>query len=121
MEEEHSAGFLGEPGLKEDGRLPAPAGILKGAMGDRMCQQEYSKGRGRSNAPACDYLSRNGEEFKDFLLMNANDGDVSDIDGYVERMKKDGRWGGNVELEVASRAFGRNIIIFGPSIPMARC
>jgi hypothetical protein len=60
----------------------------------------------------CDYLSRNGEEFGDFLLIDDDDEDVSGLDGYVERMKQDGRWGGNVEVVVASRAYGRTIIVF---------
>ena len=60
----------------------------------------------------CDYLSRNGEEFRDFLLMDDNDKDVSGVEGYVDRMREDGPWGGNVEVVVASRAYGRNIIVF---------
>ncbi|KAL3776466.1 hypothetical protein ACHAW5_006912 [Stephanodiscus triporus] len=60
----------------------------------------------------CDYLSRNGEEFRDFLLIDDDDEDVSGVEGYVNRMREDGQWGGNVEVVVASRAYGRNIIVF---------
>jgi len=60
----------------------------------------------------CEFLSSNKEEFAAFLLMNDDDEDVLDIDEYIEKMREDGEWGGNVEVVVASRIYKRNIVVF---------
>ena len=60
----------------------------------------------------CEFLSSNKEEFAGFLLMNDDDEDVLDIDEYIEKMREDGEWGGNVEVVVASRVYKRNIVVF---------
>jgi len=60
----------------------------------------------------CEFLSSNKEEFAAFLLMNDDDDDVLDIDEYIEKMREDGEWGGNVEVVVASRVYKRNIVVF---------
>jgi len=52
------------------------------------------------------------EEFAGFLLMNDDDEDILDIDEYIEKMREDGEWGGNVEVVVASRVYKRNIVVF---------
>ena len=60
----------------------------------------------------CEHLSTNKEEFKHFLLLEDDDEDVLDIDEYIEKMRQDGEWGGNVEIVVASRVYKRNIMVF---------
>ena len=60
----------------------------------------------------CEFLSSNKEEFAGFLLMNDDDEDILDIDEYIEKMREDGEWGGNVEVVVASRVYKRNIVVF---------
>ena len=60
----------------------------------------------------CEFLSSNKEEFAFFLLMDDDDEDVLDIDEYIEKMRDDGEWGGNVEVVVASRVYKRNIVVF---------
>ena len=60
----------------------------------------------------CEHLSTNKEEFQHFLLMGDDDEDVLDIDEYIEKMRQDGEWGGNVEIVVASRVYKRNIMVF---------
>ncbi|KAL7462154.1 hypothetical protein ACHAXS_002543 [Conticribra weissflogii] len=60
----------------------------------------------------CNHLSKNKEEFSMFLLMEDGDEDVMNFEEYVEKMRRDGEWGGNVELVAASRVYGRGIKIF---------
>mmetsp|Transcript_30335 Transcript_30335/g.65003 ORF Transcript_30335/g.65003 Transcript_30335/m.65003 type:complete len:354 (-) Transcript_30335:29-1090(-) len=60
----------------------------------------------------CNHLSKNKEEFSMFLLMEDSDEDVMNFEEYVENMRRDGEWGGNVELVAASRVYGRDIKIF---------
>ena len=47
-----------------------------------------------------------------FLLMEDGDEDVMDFEEYVDKMRGDGEWGGNVELVAASRVYGRGVKIF---------
>ncbi len=44
------------------------------------------------------HISRNGNAFKDFLLLQDNHEDVSDLNGYLQKMDKNGAWGGHTEV-----------------------
>ena len=63
----------------------------------------------------CSFLEDNEEEFAVFLLLDEHDEDVADFDTYVGRMREDGEWGGNVELVVAARYYGRTITVYSPT------
>jgi hypothetical protein len=45
------------------------------------------------------------EEFENFVMMEEDDEDVADFDSYVQNMRQDAEWGGNVELVAASRLY----------------
>lgn len=64
----------------------------------------------------CSYLSMNREEFMNFLLMEDDDEDVIGIDSYIEKMRDDGQWGGNVEVVAATRCYERDIIVFSSEV-----
>lgn len=64
----------------------------------------------------CTYLSQNREEFMNFLLMEDDDEDVLGIDSYIEKMRDDGQWGGNVEVVAAARCYERDIIVFSSEV-----
>lgn len=64
----------------------------------------------------CTYLSKNREEFMNFLLMEDDDEDVIGIDSYIEKMRDDGQWGGNVEVVAAARCHERDIIVFSSEV-----
>jgi OTU domain-containing protein 3 len=53
----------------------------------------------------CDYIEAMRQEFENFLMMEEDDEDVADFDSYVQAMRQDGEWGGNVELVAASRLY----------------
>ena len=64
----------------------------------------------------CDYLAKSEEEFGVFLLLDDDEAeDVAEFDTYVDRMREDGEWGGNVELVAASRLYRRSITVFCPT------
>jgi len=44
--------------------------------------------------------------------MEDEDEDVLSIDSYINKMREDGEWGGNVEIVVASRLYRRSVIVF---------
>lgn len=63
----------------------------------------------------CNFLEENKEEFRIFLLMDDEEEDVRDFDSYVSEMRKDGTWGGDVEIVCAARLYRRNVTIFSSS------
>jgi hypothetical protein len=48
--------------------------------------------------------------------MEDDDEDVLGIDSYIEKMKDDGQWGGNVEVVAAARCYERDIIVFSSEV-----
>jgi hypothetical protein len=62
----------------------------------------------------CTYLEENEDDFKVYLLLeDSNDGDdVCDFDDYIDQMRMDGEWGGDVEIVGAARLYKRTITIF---------
>ena len=55
----------------------------------------------------CDYLEQNEDDFKVYLLLedSGESDDVCEFDSYVEQMRKDGEWGGDVEIVCAARLY----------------
>eukprot|EP00551_Chaetoceros_affinis_P004351 CAMPEP_0203668668 /NCGR_PEP_ID=MMETSP0090-20130426/5238_1 /ASSEMBLY_ACC=CAM_ASM_001088 /TAXON_ID=426623 /ORGANISM="Chaetoceros affinis, Strain CCMP159" /LENGTH=430 /DNA_ID=CAMNT_0050533167 /DNA_START=163 /DNA_END=1455 /DNA_ORIENTATION=+ len=62
----------------------------------------------------CNYLEANGDDFRVYLLLegSGDNDDVCDFDEYVRQMRKDGEWGGDVEIVCAARLYKRAITIF---------
>lgn len=60
----------------------------------------------------CNFLEKNKEEFSIFLLMDDDEEDVREFDSYVEEMRDDGTWGGDVEIVCAARLYKRQVTIF---------
>jgi hypothetical protein len=58
------------------------------------------------------HISRNGNAFKDFLLLRDNHEDISDLDGYLQKMGKNGAWGGHPEVYAAAWFYGVGITIY---------
>ena len=53
----------------------------------------------------CDYLENHEDEFSIFLVLDEEDEDAADFDSYVQSMREDGEWGGNLELVAAARLY----------------
>jgi len=58
------------------------------------------------------HILRNGQEFKDFLLLNDSDLEVLDIAKYIERMGQDGEWAENPEIYAAAWYYKMDITIY---------
>jgi hypothetical protein len=58
------------------------------------------------------HISRNGDAFKDFLLLQEDHEDVSDLDRYLQKMGKNGAWGGHPEVHAAAWFYGVGITIY---------
>ena len=60
---------------------------------------------GKLRAEACDYMKRNKDLYKDFME------DDCSIDEYIEYMRKDSTWGGQVEMNILSQLYKFNSIV----------
>ena len=52
------------------------------------------------------------EKFKEFLLLQDNHEDITDLDRYIHKMGQHGKWGGSPELYTAAWFYGVNITIY---------
>jgi hypothetical protein len=64
----------------------------------------------------CDYMDGQKEYFQQFLVLDDDNNKNSSVDAtsyehYVQQMRQDGEWGGNMELIAASKLFQRNILV----------
>jgi len=64
----------------------------------------------------CDYMEDHEDDFAAFLVLDEDeeDEDAADYSSYLDKMRRDGEWGGNLELAAAAQLFGRNILVFSP-------
>ncbi len=58
------------------------------------------------------HIRRNGEEFKNFLLLNNSNLELTDLENYVNRMGKDGAWAGHPEIYAAAWCYKVDITIY---------
>jgi hypothetical protein len=68
----------------------------------------------------CNYMALRESEFVHFLVLDDHDAkrlgeeDASSYQDYIDQMRTDGEWGGNVELVATSRLYQRNITVYTP-------
>ena len=59
----------------------------------------------------CDFMEKNKEEFQLFLVFEDEDDenqaeeDARDFEHYIQTMRQDGEWGGNLEIVAAARLY----------------
>ncbi len=58
------------------------------------------------------HIRRHGNEFKDFLFLQDDHEDISDLDSYIHKMGQNGVWGGNPEVYAAAWFYGLDITIY---------
>jgi hypothetical protein len=58
------------------------------------------------------HISRNGDAFKNFLLLQDHHENISNLDSYNPKMKQDGAWGGHPEVYAAAWFYCINITIY---------
>ena len=56
-----------------------------------------------------DYMAQHRDSFEPFFM--GEDGQSQTFDDYVTRMRRNGTWGGNLELQAASMAYRVNIVV----------
>lgn len=68
---------------------------------------DYGNRHEQVRCEICDLLEKHKEDFSMFLVLDEeeSDEDASDFETYVQNMREDGEWGGNLELVAASRLY----------------
>lgn len=84
--------------------IEADGNCLFGAISDQL-HHDVGNLHAEIRHYVCDYIQAMREEFENFLMMEEDDEDVADFDSYVQNMRQEGEWGGNVELVAASRLY----------------
>jgi len=69
----------------------------------------------------CDFMAENEDDFKMFLVIegdgkNKGTQDASDFESYIADTRRDGVWGGNLELVAAARLYRRNITVYSATL-----
>jgi hypothetical protein len=59
-------------------------------------------------------ISRHGNKFKYFLLLEDDHKDITDLDNYIHNMGQNGIWGGHPEVYTAAWFYYINIMIYSP-------
>ena len=73
----------------------------------------------------CHYLQAHESDFCHFLVLDDDDvppeeQDALDFASYVNKMRQDGEWGGNVELVAAARLYQRSIVVYSVDLDTYR-
>ncbi len=58
------------------------------------------------------HIHRHCNKFKDFLLLQDDHKDISDLDSYIHKMGQNSIWGGNPEVYAAAWFYGINIMTY---------
>jgi hypothetical protein len=72
---------------------------------------DYGNNHGDVRWAICDYIEKHQDDFKVFLVFEDKDDvdqheeDARDFEHYVETIRKDGEWGGNLEIVAAARLY----------------
>jgi OTU domain-containing protein 3 len=68
----------------------------------------------------CNFMEGHKDEFSLFLVLDDEDAkdeeDAADFEEYIQNMRKDGEWGGNLELVAAARMYRRNITVYSANL-----
>lgn len=99
--------------------MSADGNCLFRSISDQL-YHDFGNGHDEVRADICDYLEGHEDFFKLFLVLdddeNKDEEDASDFASYVEKMRAEGEWGGNVELVAAARLYRRNVVVFSATL-----
>jgi OTU-like cysteine protease len=101
--------YVEEQGL-ELLEMNADGNCLFRSLSDQLCGDFGSK-HAIIRQQICDFMEMNKEDFEVFLVYEDKDDheqqeeDARDYEHYIEQMRKDGEWGGHLELNAAARLF----------------
>jgi OTU domain-containing protein 3 len=72
---------------------------------------DYGNSHEDIRSEVCDFMEKNKEDFQVFLVYEDKDDheqqdeDARDFEHYIETMREDGTWGGNLEIVAAARLY----------------
>jgi hypothetical protein len=72
---------------------------------------DYGNNHADVRSAICDFMEKNKEDFQVFLVFEDEDDDdqqeedAKDFEHYIDTMRQDGEWGGNLELVAAARLY----------------
>ena len=95
--------------------MAADGNCLFRALSDGLFY-DYGNEHATVRSEVCDYLEAYKDEFCAFLVLDDDDEDASDFESYVDQMREDGQWGGNLELVAAARLYRRDIVVFSADL-----
>jgi hypothetical protein len=88
--------------------MNADGNCLFRAVSDQLFW-DYGNNHDQVRADVCDFMADNEDDFAVFLVLDDDDADeeedATDFESYVENMRQDGEWGGNLELVAAARIY----------------
>jgi OTU domain-containing protein 3 len=88
--------------------MNADGNCLFRALSDQMFG-DYGNGHDQVRADVCDFMEENKDDFSMFLVLDDGDAkeeeDAQDFESYIEHMRQDGEWGGNLELVASARIY----------------
>lgn len=70
----------------------------------------------------CDFMEKNKSDFQVFLVFEDEDDedqdeeDAKDFEHYIESMRQQGEWGGNLEVVAAARLYRRTITVYSETL-----
>ena len=78
------------------------------ALSDQL-NGDFGNHHADTRAQVCDFMEANQDDFKHFIVTedesNQQEEDARDFEHYIELMREDGQWGGDVELTAAARLY----------------
>jgi hypothetical protein len=88
--------------------MAADGNCLFRALADQL-YGDYGNCHEEIRSDICDYMAANQDDFKVFLVLDDDSceegDDGKDFESYIDKMRQDGEWGGNLELVAAARLY----------------
>lgn len=104
--------------LEHDGtmsinEMASDGNCLFRSLSDQL-YHDYGNNHEEIRQDVCDYIELMEDEFSVFLVLDENeeDEDAANFEEYVQTMRSEGEWGGNLELVAAARLYRRDVQVF---------
>lgn len=104
--------------LEHDGtmsinEMASDGNCLFRSLSDQL-YHDYGNHHEEIRQDVCDFIELMEDEFSVFLVLDENeeDEDAANFEEYVQTMRSEGEWGGNLELVAAARLYRRNVHVF---------
>jgi hypothetical protein len=95
--------------------MNADGNCLFRAVSDQLFW-DYGNNHDQVRSDVCDFIAENEDDFAVFLVLDDDEcadeeEDATDFESYVENMRQDGEWGGNLELVAAARIYRYVVVV----------